>query len=419
MDSDHFVFFVAGEKKPVGPGSRLWDLPLSGKNPGEKPGKAADPSLKNPSDDLRMTPDISIGDYFLAAQAFLSKNEFSILRAGLDIVFKRPVFPVQIESIIISLEKHGAFYHPLKIQVRLNNRDFFFFVLNGAVSTPGLALIEDEYHLIARLNKRYPKHYLPRVFGMDIMETDRGRVGFFIGEWFEGFLEFHLTETLGERQVVIWESDGTRHCIPETRAFPIYREISRILTYYYDIETFEQIHSWHHAAGDFILGKETGSGHAEVGNFQERDFWTSDFKDIHVRLVTARGYAPLTQFEDPGADKNVHILPSLVFFFLHLTLRMRLDRLDGTGSVAMAGERIIPAIVDGFLHSLDEKTLMYDHGDLRKAFMAFVRQFSPEQLQGILEGIIESGHPATSETAVILGNIESHCRLLHSALKNV
>ncbi len=403
MEFDPFVFFVAGEENRVVPGSRLWDLPLSGENPG-----------KNPGGTPGLNPYISIGEYFLAAREFLSKNEFLKLRTGLEIVFKRSVLPVQIDGIIVCLEKHGAFYHPLKIQVRLTDRDSFAFVLNGAVSRPGLALIENEYHLISSLNKRVSEHYLPRVFGVDIIKTKSGRVGFFLGEWFEGYREFHLTETLGERQVVIWESDGSRQTISQTRAVPIYREISRILTHYYDIETFEQIYSWHHAAGDFIVGRETGSGRVETVNSRN-----IDFQECRVRLVTVRGYAPLTELNDPDENRNVHILPSLVFFFLYLTLRMRLDRLDGTGAVAMVGEQVIPAIVDGFLDSLDEKSLIYDHGDLRKIFTVFVRQFSPEQLQGILEGILESSQSEASEIALILENLESHCRLLHSILKNV
>ena len=391
MQSHLFHFFISGEEKEVFPGSRLWKFPLSGENTGF--------SRDIPSEDATEDFVITIGDYFSAARQFLLKNDFSLLKSGLKAVFNAPVPTNQIHKIVVFLEKHGALYHPLKIQVAASESRTCFFVLNGAVSRSGLSLIENEYDLISRMNQAYSKHYLPQVFGIDFIKTDNGRIGFFLGKWFDGYKEFHVTQDQDKRQIVIWEADGSCHYILETDALEIYQEISRILTYYYDLETFEQIFPWHHAAGDFIVRQEGGS--------------------THVRLITVRGYSPLTEFGTGKEDKKVHILPSLMFFFLNLTLRMRLDRLNGTGKTVMLGEGVIKATIEGFLKGLDEKSTAYDFGDLRSVFIEFFRQFKLEQITGITENILESCHPESSEINLLEQNLESHCRILQSIFKNL
>jgi len=390
METKLFAFFVSGEENQVFPGSNLWEVPLSGKNTGN----FCNISSKN----ISKSQIITIGDYFLAARQFLSENDSLKLRTGLEIFFKRPVPTNQVERINVFLEKHGAFYHPLKIQVMLKENKSCSFVLNGAVSRSGLALIENEFQLISGLNKTCPKHYLPNVFGVDVIGMDKGRIGFFLGEWFENYKEFHVTEDQGKRQVVIWESNGSCHYISQANAFPIYHEISRILTYYYDIETFEQIFPWHQAAGDFIIRQEN--------------------EKIHVKLITVRGYSSLTEFSGQGENKTVHILPALLFFFFNLTIRIRLDRLNGTGPTVMLGKRFLTPIVDGFLLALEEKSLLYDYGDIKFSFIDFLRQFNLEQIKDLMENVLESCHPDASEFAVIEENLESHCKILHSIFKN-
>ena len=395
MDSSLFCCFISGEKKEVFPGSRLWKIPLSGEDTGFSSDIFFKEATKNSV--------IMVGDYFSASCKFLSENNFSILKSGLEAVFKGSVQTDQINKISVFLEKHGAFYHPLKIGVTFNESDVCFFVLNGAVSGSGLSLIKNEYHLISSLNKAYSKHYLPQVFGIDFIKSDKGKIGFFLGEWFEGYKEFHVTQDRAQdrdkRQIVIWESDGSCKHILETEALEIYQEISRILTYYYNLETFEQIFPWHHAAGDFVVKQEKGN--------------------IHVRLITVRGYSPLTELDTGEKDKNEHILPALLFFFLNLTLRMRVDRLNGTGKTVMLGKRVIKASVEGFLKALDEKSIIYDFGDLRSVFIEFFLQFTRGQITGIMQNILESCHPESSEINLLEQNLESHCKTLYSIFKNI
>ena len=391
MGKNRFHFFISGEEKEVIPGSELWELPLSGKRTGREGGFQSGPVNRDTG--------ISIGDYFSASCEILSKKEFSILVTGLESVFQRPVTKNYINSVSVFLEKHGAFYHPLKIRVELKDSQTCLFVLNGAVSTPGLSLIETEYSLISRLNKIHSIQYLPQVFGLDILETKHGKIGFFLGEWFEDYKEFHVTVGRDERQIVIWESDGNSRYLPEKTALSIYREAARILTFYYNIETFEQIFPWHHAAGDFIVKQADGR--------------------FHVKLITVRGYSSLAEFELDEADKKDHILPLLLVFFFNLTLRMRLDRLDGTGKAGMLGDEVIRATIDGFLDALDEKSKDYDYGSLKLIFIAFVKGWSLDQMMNIMVTIIESGDMNPMENRLIMENLEVHCRVLETIFKTL
>ncbi len=391
MGKNRLHFFISGEEKEVIPGSELWELPLSGK----RVGQAGDLDSGTANRDTGIT----VGDYFSASCEVLSKKEFSILVTGLESVFQKTVPKDAIGRVLIFLEKHGAFYHPLKIKVELKDSQTCLFVLNGAVSTPGLSLIETEYSLISRLNKAFSTQYLPLVFGLDILETKHGRIGFFLGEWFEDYKEFHVTVGRDQRQISIWESEGNCRYLPEKTALPIYREAARILTYYYDIETFEQIFPWHHAAGDFIVQQSDGQ--------------------FHVRLITVRGYSPLTEFGPDEADRKSHILPSLLVFFFNLTLRMRLDRLDGTGKAVMLGDEILGSTVDGFLDALNEKSKDYDYGNLKLIFIAFVKGWSLDQMMNIMVKIMESGDMNPMENRLIMENLETHCRVLEAIFKTL
>jgi hypothetical protein len=397
MEFNLFRFFISGVKKEVLPDSRLWQLPLSGGNNR----KSCD-------------SDFTTGDYFLAASVFLSKNKFSFLNTALNCVVDKSVQNTssqnksthdelikidQVVQVNIFLEKHGAFYHPLKIQVILKDRQTCYFVLNGAVSSQGLSLIQDEYTLLSEINQAYPKQYLPKIFGFDFIRTDRGRAGFFLGFWFENFKEFHVSDDNDCRQISMWESDGSCNYIEIINALEIYKKISKILTYYYNLETFEQILSWHHAAGDFIVKQENGR--------------------FSVKLITIRKYSRLTELGAGEDDQATFILPSLLLFFLNLTIKMRIDRLNGTGKLIMIEQSVIDSTIKGFLSVLDEKSTMYNYGDLRSAFIEFFLQFNIEQIRTIVENSVESNCSDPLEVSLIQKNLKAHCKALHSILKNI
>ncbi len=392
MGTSLFRFFISGIEKEVAPDSHLWQLPLSGKNIRQ-------------SCDSSLTKGLTTGDYYLAACEFLSKDNFSILKIGLKFFFDKSIQAGQISQIKIFLEKHGAFYHPLKIDVVLDKNTTCSFVLNGAVSKQGISLIKTEYDLLSRINQInkvnqiQPALHLPQVFGFDFIGTNKGKVGFFLGQWFENYKEFHISDDNKTRQITIWESDGTCHYIEMEDAFGIYQKIAEILTYYYDLETFKQILSWHHAAGDFIVSLENGK--------------------LRVKLITVRAYSPLTKLGAGENDINTYILPSLLFFFMDMTIRIRIDRLNGTGETVLIDEDMLNSVIKGFLSALDEKSAIYDYGDLKTDFIEFFFQFDLEQLCELAENIVQSCYFDPLEIKLIEENLKIHCKTLYTNFKNI
>jgi hypothetical protein len=228
-------------------------------------------------------------------------------------------------------------------------------------------------------------------------------VGFFLGEWFDGFLEFHISDSTGEDRVALWASNGDIQYISLEKASIIYEQISNILTTYYNVETGEQIFPWHHGAGDFVVNP------LEEG--------------LPVKLITVRGYKPLMEFDPDGLGPGGRILPALLFFFLNLTLRMRLDRMDGVGKVAFLGEIVLKASVNGFLRGLDEKAgqALNIEGveGLKQVFIAFMAGFSQDQIEGVLTSLVDEWPDNASERAMAWEHLNSHARCIYSIFKNI
>jgi hypothetical protein len=426
-----FSFFISGEEIEIFPDNPLWHLPLSGNLPGFLKN---DVSKKTQVKSVVKTSDITIGEYLTAARTFLTKYEDGqdchLLSSSFAKITKGRGKTDSILKVELFLEKHGAFYHPIRVKVFSEIARPFFFVLNGAVTDPGLALIQKEYQLLSGFEKKVSTPYTPRVFGAGNISLEtrfqaKKQVGFFLGEWFEGYQEFHISKSRGNLEIAIWASNGDISYLPLEKALIIYEQIAYILTSYYNVYTGEQIFPWHHAAGDFIV------------NPLEEGFT--------VKLITVRGYEPLMEFDSKGSDPNESepkesdsggfVLPSLLFFFLSLTLRMQMDRLDGTGSTIFLGKAVLEATAKGFLRALDAKTgakagenkrESFDEDNqvpeslegLGKAFTEFMTGFSPNQILTILVNLTQAWHPTTSEGTLIQAHLESHCAHVYSIFKN-
>ena len=89
----------------------------------------------------------------------------------------------------------------------------------------------------------------------------------YLAEWLEGFYEFHLSRDPadGKQKLVLWDSAQSDHYLPDWAANKIYKKIAYLLTWYYDLKTFAQIHPWHLAAGDFIARIERGPDRGPPG----------------------------------------------------------------------------------------------------------------------------------------------------------
>lgn len=420
-----FLFFIPGEDGHISPDHDLWYLPLSGNSSG-----FLNTQNTEPSSGEGLTSGLTIGEYFTAARIFLENDH--LLDRALSSMEGRGKKNNPIQRVELFLEKHGAFYHPIRVKVLSETCGSVCFVLNGAVSRPGLSLIEREYHLLASLEHQVSIAYTPRVFavgvqtvgiqtsGIQIPEKTTPKnidsksnlesrdVRFFLGEWFEGFREFHISNRDGERQIAVWASNGEIEYLSLEGAAVIYEQIAYILTAYYNVDTGEQISPWHHAAGDFIVNPLA--------------------EGFPVRLITVRGYESLMEYDSDGAPTSEQVLPSLLFFFLNLTLRTQMDRLDGVGKLVFLGEAALKAVITGFLRGLDDKTA-YSGAPapggsgagvgLRMVFVRFMKGFSLEQVAAVLASLIESWPENAAEVILATDHLESHASSIHSLFKNI
>jgi hypothetical protein len=73
---------------------------------------------------------------------------------------------------------------------------------------------------------------------------------------------------------------------------------------------------------------------------------------VAVKLITVRNYAPMVA---PGSepDDEKAVLDNLIDFLVHLSMRMRLDRLDGVAEIGWATDDCLVPMIEGFFQGLD------------------------------------------------------------------
>jgi hypothetical protein len=218
-----------------------------------------------------------------------------------------------------------------------------------------------------------------------------------LAEWFGGYHEFHLSASLAGRAPLmqLWHPRHGRQPLEVAQALAIQRRAAFILTYYYDPHSFAQIFPWHHAAGDFVARLHGGR--------------------LRVRLVTARQYAPMIHMEEAGPEARHE---ALLLFLLNLTLRNRLDRFDGVGAVAWAGEATLAATLEGFWEALDQKRAAgIPCGALAADFRRYLGAIPFSEIDDALETLLRTCHPAAPEREVMAGHLERHRRQLEEMLR--
>ena len=351
-------------------------------------------------DHLKNNKEISIsyGDYFSAACDFLKRNEFEILKIAVSQQANRRIEKEEIKEVQIHLEKHGEFYHPSRIAIVLEGLKISF-VLNIGISDAGQNLIKREFKILDKLNSNFSCSYLPRVYALDEAYTQNDfKIQMFLGEWFEGFNEFHLSfdKANGKNGIRVWDPVQGPFFITSDQTLQLYREVAKIHTCYYDLETFEQIFPWHHAAGDFVLNHSN--------------------EQIELRLVTVRGYTASMDEKDmnPGS-----ILEALLVFLLHLSIRMRLDRLDGVGDIVWSDNVAVEETLNGFFQGLALKLPISIFSDpLEDCFMGYISSWTEKELYDLSEAIVNLYHPKSPDVPVIKENLKAHMESLYKAINN-
>ncbi len=328
--------------------------------------------------------------YFQSIKNLIERDGFDLLGKAASKRCGREVDKNEIGGIVVRAEKHGALYHPASLELILEERRLKF-GLNVAFSETGRNWLKKEFSIIQKINTKCELPYLPQVYFFAEQEI----VSFLLEEWFEGYHEFHITRTEdGGRAVKLWEFGKGYKYLSAGQSSEIYRQASMILTLHYDMDDFCQIYPWHHAAGDFI---------ARV-----------DGSRIDVRLTTARQYDPYMVFRE---EKHINPVIALFYFLLNLTVKMRLDKMDGVGDTVWAEDSCLEASVRGFLDGLRLKGELKNYFSSEAEFFDVVKSFRPEDLKTAYSPLVDL-YNGTGDYPVITANLDRHVEALYLTLQN-
>ncbi len=346
-------------------------------------------------------PFMTLGDYFGSIEAFLLKDPVP-LNSILKERFDKRIDIDSIQEILIRSEKHGALYHPASIEVLVEGKRLKIAV-STAVSEKGKVWMAHEYEILKHLNRSHNLPYLPNIYTKGEVEckSDDNKhetLVMILAEWFEGYHEWHLSidETDRSQKICIWDlKNGNRYASAQ-EAFEIFRQASKMLTLYYDTSSFKQIYPWHHAAGDFIVGTRNNR--------------------IDVKLTTARRYESIM---DSISEDIANPVIAIIYFFLNLTVRMQLDKLDGVGKTVWAGDLSAGAATAGFFEALMimETEGRYELGKVED-LLQLLQSFSEDELEGLFQSLfILYQEDDPEDIAVIQKNLGRHISLLYQALR--
>lgn len=331
------------------------------------------------------------GRYFRAIETFLDRGAIDRLLKIVSEKAGRNVHRDETKEVEIRAEKHGALYHPASLELVLEDSKKKF-GLNVAVSETGRSWLEKEFSVVQNINAKYGLPYLPQVYFFDECEG----MSFLAEEWFEGYHEFHISSTGGREQMLkLWEFGVGYRSLAREQSYEIYRMASEILTLYYNIEDFCQIYPWHHAAGDFVAHVENNK--------------------VDVRLVTARQYDPYMVFRE---KEGLNPVIALFYFLLNLTIKMRLDKLDGVGKAVWAEDYCVEASVKGFRDGLRSKRELQKYFNSEAELFDLLRSFRPEDLVTACNPLVEL-YKGTADYPVITANLDRHVGKLYTTLQNL
>ncbi len=390
-----FKFFLSSRNHPVIEDDVVWSTPV----PLSRHQSAW--TIKSDSDIL-----LTHGDYFSAARDFLERDRYAIITHSVSQYLNHSIAPEEIEEIRIFLDKHGEFYHPAKIEAVLQAVKISF-VLNVAVTDVGKQCAKREYRLLRKLNKEHPDSFIPKVYaqGKVFTKMDQVETRMFLGEWFEGFNEFHMSLDPDDKtyKIMVWDHEHGNFFLTPHQTIELYRQAVKIITCYYNIETFEQIFSWHHAAGDFVL------------KCQEND--------IKLKLVTVRQYRSM--YKNTIVSGSIEpdpelILEALLVFFLNMAIKMRIDRLDGVGEIVWSDDVALKGILKGFFEGLALKPLAKVFQEpLDQCFRQHLLSCSRQDFLELNHAIVHTYPSQIPELPVIRQHLGKHVEGLYNAIRQL
>jgi hypothetical protein len=404
MSKPFIRYLVSSPHGDIPADESKWDLPLEG-------------------DELRTPYRI----YFHTIRDFLSKDEFSPFLSSISQQHGKEIRLNEVDEIVIRTEKHGLLYHPASIELMLKG-DKLKLGLNVAVTDVGRHWLKVEWDVLQKLRSKYDYPYLPKAH----MFSNFYGMSFLLEDWFEGYHEFHISKDQnGTHRLKLWDFYQGYQYLTSEQSFEIYKQTSKILTLYYDPDDFSEIFPWHHAAGDFVVKIEDqiiSHPHPSPPPSRGRELicFTDKYPPstggrglggggIDVRLTTARRYEPFIGF----ADRNtLNPLLSLCYYLLNLTIRMRLDKLDGLGEIVWIEDRCVEATLRGFFDALTLKVDFTNSIGNTEGFLTLLLSFSVNDLRTLVNPLLEQ-YRGTGDFSAVIPNLDKHIEELYVTLQSL
>lgn len=382
-----FRYLIGGAEQPVVPGSPLWESPLPMDRHHFRHGTGEGSAHEG----------FTHGDYFSAARRFFKEYDSSTLSdAPGEKLRQNP------SDIDICLMKHGECYHPAKITMTVGEHRRTF-VLNVAVSDPGCRIIDTEIAALERLGGVGDSSFVPRIYGRgDVAMNGERTVRMFLGEWFDGYHEFHISER-GPRGLSVWGEEDIPSSLSTEAAQLLYHQAAGILTRYYNPATTEHVSGWHHAAGDFVVRCRENR--------------------VDVRLITVRQYGPMLKMDEVSAgsaQQREQALAALLLFLIGLSIRMRLDRLEGIGEMAWADDTAVTGTWTGFLEGLSENYFPTPLlPDPIAQFKEHLASYRPEDLYDLAETMSAALPLGPAEKVLVEKHLDSHVDSIIDTIRRI
>ncbi len=271
-------------------------------------------------------PNLTVGHYFAAVQAFLA----SLFGAG------------RAAGMTVISVKLGAFYHVARIEEPATGQCW---ALNTAFSPKGCQCLAADARLLAQLHQRRPS-LAPRPEAGCDAETNNGLAhpafAHLLVEWLDDFHEWHATHN----GVVLWDTVRGDRLLGAREVGRLFFGMGRLLSLAFDPATGNCLTDWHHGAGDFVART------APLG--------------LAVKLVTVRAFAP-----PPFLASDTMLPIRLVYLLLDGSIRLRLDKRDGVGETVWHGPLAATAALTGLWRGLADLEQM---GELPAGTVPELRQ---------------------------------------------
>ena len=348
---------------------------------------------------LENHPFLSLGDFFYATRNFLWQGDGKLLLYPMK-GLKDPHGPMdKIQQLIIRYEKYGALYQILSAEAVAEESKRKYAVI-AALSPEAKETLERECNLLDRLNNRYVYALIPQIYFKDkVVSGSSGKtetIDMALSNWFEGYHEWHFSGDKNNAETIsIWNMERGYQSAARDVIREIIRQASKALTLYYDPISNHQVYPWHHGAGDFVV--------------------KVDEEGVDVRLISVRGYDATIS---PLKGRMTDPLEPILYFFLNMTIRMRIDKSEGMGGPVWAGAFILPALLRGFLEGLQQKEEEGKIGNrIRKKVLLYLRDISRKTLHEKLVRQIEMYRRIDPiDFSCMHEHIEAHADELYHAL---